>query len=154
MAEKKPSRTDILGLASFGFFLVLLGAIFATTPGLGTKVVDFFQDFRRAEVYSGVWFFAPTSNHPAVYNAVYQFCLVFGTFQIILLATRFIIRDSANRKAEILTGIIFWFGAAFAMNSLAAGSLDWFVFLGWIVVLVGISITLRSAVAFASRRKG
>ena len=153
MAEKTRSKTDLLGLVSFAFFLIVLGAIFATNPGLPTKVVEFFQSFHRAEVYPGVTFFAPTSNQSVVYNAAYTFSVLFGIFQVIVLAARFIVGDSANRKAETLTGIIFWFGAAFALNSLAAGSLHWFDFLGWIVVLIGISITLRSAVAFASWRK-
>ncbi len=154
MAEKTRGRTDWLGLVSFAFFLIALGAIFATVPNLATKVVEFFQSARVAEVYPGTSFVAPTGNQSAVYGAAYTFSLIFGISQVIVLAARFLIRDTAGRKAESFTGITFWFGAAWGFSSLAAGSLDWFIFLGWIVVLAGISITVRSAVAFATWRKG
>ena len=154
MAEKTRGRTDWLGLVSFAFFLIAVGAVFATVPGLATKVAEFFQSIRTADVYPGITFVAPTGNQSAIYGAAYTFSLIFGISQVIVLAARFLIRDTAGRKAETLTGITFWFGAAYGFSSLAAGSLDWFVFLGWIVVLIGISITIRSAVAFATRRKG
>ena len=154
MAEKSSSKFDILGLLSFGFFLVLLGAIFALTPGLPNKIIDFVRDFHRTEVYSGVIFFAPSSKHPVIYNAAFQFCLVFAIFQVVVLVARFAIRDSIGRKAETLSGIVFWFGAAAALNSLIFASLDWFVFLGWLIVLIGLAIVIRSAVAFAFWGKG
>ncbi len=153
MAEKT-RKADLLGLVSFAFFLIALGAIFSTVPGLSTRVFEFFQSFRRAEVYPGAWFFAPTGNQSVIYGAAYNFSIIFGISQIIVLAARFLIKDTAGRKAESLTGITFWFGAAYGFSALAAGSLDWFVFLGWIVVMVGISITLRSAVALVTWRKG
>lgn len=150
MVEKTHGKNDLLGLVSFAFFLIVLGAIFATVPGLTSKIIEFFQSFRIKEIYPGTSFVAPTGNQSTIYGAAYTFSLVFGISQIIVLTARFLIKDTASRKAESLTGIIFWFGAAYGFSSLAAGSLDWFIFLSWIVILVGISITVRSAVAFAT----
>ncbi len=150
MAEKPRAKTDLLGLVSFAFFLIALGAIFATVPGLSTKVVEFFQSFRVEEVYPGTSFVAPTGNQTAFYGAAYTFSIIIGVSQVIVLGARFLVRDTAGRKADSFTGITFWFGAAWGFYSLAAGSLDWFVFLGWVVILAGISITLRSAVALAT----
>jgi len=153
MSEKTRSKTDLLGLVSFAFFLIALGAIFATVPDLSTKIVEFFQSFRIEEVYPGTSFVAPIGDQSAVYGAAYTFSIIFGISQIIVLTARFLIRDGAGRKADSFTGITFWFGAAWGFNSLAAGGLDWFIFLGWIAVLVGISITIRSAVALATRER-
>ena len=121
LAEKSSRKFNILGLASFGFFLILLGAIFATTPGLYNRAIDFFHDFHMQEVYPGVTFFAPSPNHPVLYTAVFKFCLIFAIFQVVLMVARFMTRDTIGRKAETLTDVIFWFGAAAAVNMLTRG---------------------------------
>jgi len=153
VVEKTRGRTDLLGLVSFAFFLIVIGILFATVPDLSTKVVEFFQSIHMRPVYPGITFIEPTGNQSVVYGAAYTFSVIFGISQIIVLVARFLIKDTAGRKADSLTGIIFWFGVAYGFNSLAAGSLDWFIFLGWIVVLIGISITVRSIVSLATWRK-
>lgn len=149
MGKKRPEKIDILGIASFGFFLVLIGVIFAVTPELPSKISDFVNDFQLQLVYPDVSFYAPASNHPILYNAAFQFCLIFAIFQVAILVARFIRKESISRKSGTFSGLFFWFGSAAALGLLKFERIDWFIFLGWLIVLVGIVITVRSSVAFA-----
>jgi hypothetical protein len=146
--RRSSERINILAIASIGFFLLLVGMIFAATPNLPREIYDFGRDFTPEKVYDNVSFLAPTSDHPVVYNAAFQFCLIFGVFQVAILSVRFVLRESVRRKAGTFSGLIFWFGAAAALWMLMAGSIDWFIFLGWLVVLIGIAITVRCAITF------
>jgi hypothetical protein len=146
--RRYPKRIDFFAIVSVGFFLLLVGVIFAAAPNLPREIYDFFRGFRLQEVYPGVSFFAPTSNPSVVYNAAFQFCFVFGIFQAAILGARFVLNDSLGRKAGTFSGLIFWFGAAAALWMLMAESIDWFVFLGWLVVLIGIAIVVRCAINF------
>ncbi len=147
---KRPSeKIDILSIASFGFFLVLIGVIFAITPNLLDRIYDFLHDFHLQEVYPGISFPTPASNHSALYGALFQFCLIFAIFQVVILVARIILKESIKRKSGTFSGLFFWFGAAVALNLLRAGSIDWPIFLGWLVVLVGTVIVVRSAILFA-----
>lgn len=149
MSERYPEKIDILGIASFGFFLVLIGVIFAITPNLLDRIYDFLHDFQLQEAYPGMSFPAPASNHPVLYGALFQFCLIFAIFQVIILVARFILKESIKRKSGTFSGLFFWFGAAVALNLSKAGSIDWFIFIGWLVVLVGTVIFVKSAISFA-----
>ena len=142
-----PEKIDFLAIVSFGFFLLLVGMIFAATPGLPGKIYDFGRDFRLENAYPNVSFFAPTSDHPVVYNAAFQFCIGFAVFQVAILVARFALNESIGRKAGTFSGLFFWFGAAAALWALIAGSIDWFIFLGWLVVLIGVVIAVRCAIA-------
>ncbi len=146
--RRYPKKIDFLAIVSAGFFLLLVGMIFATTPNLPREIYDFFRGFGLQQVYPGVSFFAPTSNPTVVYNAAFQFCFVLGIFQVAILGARFVLNDPVGRKAGTFSGLIFWFGAAAALWMLMAGSIDWFIFLGWLVVLIGIAIAVRCAINF------
>ena len=153
MSERRSEGIDLLGIVSVGFFFVLIGAIFAVTPNLPSKIDNFVHDFQQAEVWPGTSFYAPASNHPVLYNALFQFCLIFAIFQVAILAMRFKLKESIGRKSGTFSGLFFWFGAATALNLLNAGSIDWFIFLGWLIVLIGIVITVKSAISFAFWKK-
>jgi len=146
--RRYPGRIDFLAIVSVGFFLLLVGMIFAATPNLPREIYDFGRGFRLQQVYPGVSFFAPTSNPSVVYNAAFQFCFLFGIFQVAILGARFVLNESVGRKAGTFLGLFFWFGAAAALWLLMAGSIDWFMFLGWLVVLIGVVITVRCAISF------
>ena len=149
MSKRHSEKIDLLGIASFGFFLALIGVIFAITPNLPDRIYDFYHDFQLQEAYPGVSLPAPVSNHPVLYGALFQFCLIFAIFQVVILVARFILKESIKRKSGTVSGLFFWFGAAVALSSLKSGSIDWFIFLGWLVVLVGTVIVVRSAISFA-----
>jgi len=146
LEERRLKALDRLGLASFGFFLVLIGVIFVITPNLSDEIVDFFTEFELVEVYPNVTLPAPASNHPVLYTAVAQFCFAYGLFHIAMLVVRLYFGDSLKRKAETLSGLVFWLGAGFLLNILAAGNIRWFAFLSWLIVFIGLSLVVRSLV--------
>jgi len=143
--ERQREKRDILGLASFGFFLLLIGVIWTVTPDLHQKIIDFFNDFKRTEeIFPNVSLPVPTGSHPEVYTALAQFCFVFGLFQIVILVLRFFFREPVDRIAGTFSGIVFWLGVSFVSNQLADGAIKWLGFLGWLIVFMGLSLVVRS----------
>jgi len=145
--ERRHEKRDILGLASLGFFLVLVSLIWIITPNLVEEVRDFFEDFKlEEEVFPNVLLPAPVHHHPVVYTTIARFCFVFGLFQIFILVLRLVFREPVNRVAGTFSAMVFWLGAGFVANMLSAGTIRWFVFLGWIIVLIGLSLVIMSLV--------
>lgn len=151
MSERK-ERTDILGLANFGIFLILVGIIVATTPNLVDRFADFFRDFHLQEVAPNVSLPVPGLDHPVVFNAIYQFCLIFGILQIPVLAARFIIKDTVRRTASTAMGIIFWLGAAWSVTLIIAKSITWLNFAGYIILFLGIAIVVENLIVIVMRK--
>lgn len=147
LSNKQREKIDLLGIASFGLFLALIGVIFAVTPELPSEIFDFVKDFQLQLVYPGVYFYAPASNHPILYNTIFQFCLIFAIFQVVILVARFMLKESISRKSGTFSGLFFWFGSAAALGLLKSESIDWFIFLGWLIVLVGIVIIVKSSIS-------
>lgn len=146
MSQK--GKYNVVGLVSLGFFLVLVGVIFVITPNAYTAARNFVGDFELVRVNENVFLPAPVhpSRHKVVYTAVEQFCLVWGIFQIVLLISRFVLRDTVHRKAETFSGIIFWLGVAYAASLLIADTVSWFGFWAWILIFVGLTVIARSLV--------
>lgn len=143
--ERRHRKQDALSLASFGFFLVLIGVIWIITPNLSQKIIHFFEDFKlKEEVFPNVFLSAPAHSHPEVFMAVTRFCFVFGIFQIFILILRLAFRESVDRIAGTISSMVFWFGAGFVSNALSVGTIKWFGFLGWLIVLIGLSLVVRS----------
>jgi len=151
LSERK-ERTDILGLANFGIFLILVGIIVATTPNLVDRFADFFRDFHLQEVAPNVSLPVPGLDHPVVFNAIYQFCLIFGILQIPVLAARFIIKDTVRRTASTAMGIIFWLGAAWSVTLIIAKSITWLNFAGYIILFLGIAIVVENLIVIVMRK--
>ena len=141
---------DRLGFVSFGFFLIIVGVIFLITPNLHEEAVAFFQDFKLEEVYPNVYFPAPASSHPIIYRAAMRFCIAYALFQIAILALKFVLRDSLDSKAETLSGIVFWLGAGYLLNMLSVETINWFPFLGGLIIFAGLSLVVRSLFALLS----
>ncbi|MGB9960080.1 MAG: hypothetical protein ACPLKQ_06140 [Candidatus Bathyarchaeales archaeon] len=144
MGEKDSGRADLLGLVSFGFFLILVGVLWAVTPNLTNEVVEFFKDFKLVNLTEHIILPAPEHNHPVVYTAAAQFCLVFGVFQAVILVLRFVFHDSLKRKAETFSGIAFWFAISFFLQMLANASIGWRGFIGGFIISIGVTIVARS----------
>ena len=51
-----------------------------------------------------------------------------------------------DKLAGTFSGMVFWLGVGFVANMLSAGTIKWFVFIGWIIVLIGLSLVIRSLV--------
>lgn len=138
---------DILGTVSFGFFLLLLGIIGIVTPHPLKEVESFFTDvFTNAQGFP-----APSEPHPVLYTAVMRFALVFGLFSIGILVLRFVMRDSANRKASTVSGVVFWLGVALLAYMLAAESISWLAFWAGFVVIIGLMVIVGGLVRFLSK---
>jgi hypothetical protein len=84
-----------------------------------------------------------------------QFCLIYGVFQLFIMALRFSFRSSLRKIAETASNIVLWLGAAYMFSLLNSGSVEWFPFLGGIITVAGFSIIVRSltVLLFWSRRR-
>jgi len=152
-SESRIRRTDVLGLVSFGFFLILVGIIFINIPNIIDEIRNFFTDFDIVEVFPNVFLPAPRTNHPVLYTAVAESSFAFGLLQIVLLTLRVIVKDTLGRKAETLSSIVFWLGIGFGFTMLAAEQIGWFAFVAWFIIFVGLSITIRSVTVLLFRRR-
>lgn len=158
MSSGTPSRQswneyhrEDTGWISFGAFLIIIAVIYLKTPGLLSEAKAFVTDFRLVELFQNFWWFAPSSNHPVLYNAAEQFCYAFGLVQILVLGFEFARRSSTHRKAETFSSIVFWLGAGYILSQLSQGVLTWLSFIAGLVILVGISIVARALVLILAR---
>jgi len=155
-------RESLISAISAGFFFVMIGVIFLTTPNLFNKIIDFFSDFDLVAVpnLSNVMFPAPAQprTHSVVYLAVEQFSFVWGLFQIVILALRFVFRSPWSKKAETMSNLVFWFGAGFLIRTflietirmpLLSEMTRWFVFWAGIIMLIGVSLVIRAIIVAA-----
>lgn len=149
--SKKKQEIDHVGVLSFGFFLILAGVIFAITPNLLDRIHDFVGDFQLLKIASGIYIPTPKSDHAVLYAVIFQFCLVFGIFQVFALFVRFILKDPVDKKASTFSSIIFWMGASWILSLLMLKKIEWFVFLGLLITLVGISMVIRNALILITR---
>jgi len=140
-----------MGVVTLGFVLLLVGVIFVVTPNLVDKISDFFLDFELQEVAPNWQLPAPKTAHPVLYTAILQFSLVFAIFQIAVLGARFILRDPIDRTAGTISSIVFWFGASLILNSLILETVEWFLFLGLLIMLIGISIVVKNSIVLIAK---
>jgi len=155
--EKTLRRIEaFFSIASIGFLLILLGAIFASTPNLYNDIIAFFKDFEIVEVRN-TQIYLPAPAHPqthlTVYSAAGTFCLTWGIYEIAILITRFLIRSPTNKKAETLSNIIFWLGASYLIKEnldITTTTTGWFTFWTLIITLLGISLIVRGLILAAS----
>ncbi len=145
---------------SFGGVLILLGSVFALTPGAWQKVTAFFNDITTIQYPIGsssstVYLPAPAypEAHVAFFSAVMIFCLGIGILQIIILALRLYVHSSDRRTAEAVGNLVFWFGAAISANIfLLTGTLTgWFQFWAALLLFVGVSLIARGIVYLLRR---
>jgi len=145
--ETRPSRgSSWTGVLSFGFFLLLIGAIWIVTPSFTEEVTDFINDFHLVKISENVSLPAPAHSHPVVFTAVMQFCFIFGALQVIILGLRFVFHESLNKKADTVSGIAFWFSAGYFSNMLANEAMGWFGFLAGLIICFGLAIVISSVV--------
>lgn len=150
-------REGLLGAVSVGFFFLLVGGIFAATPNLYEATRTFFNDFQTVSVphmtnvtlpapkFSGIYL----TEYTTVFTAVWEFCLIWGVFQISILALRFVVRSSTRKEAQAAGNVAFWLGASYLVTVLLneqATTNKWFEFWALIIVLLGISLIVRSIV--------
>jgi hypothetical protein len=156
-------REGLFSAISAGFFLVLIGMLFVTIPGLSDKIVAFFRDFNVIQVphLEGVSLLGPQNPRAAdalaVYSAAMRFSLVWAIFLTAMLGARFVVSSPKRRSAQNLGDLVFWFGAAYLIQNLLidVDSTEWFGFWAAIIVLFGVSLIVRAIfLAVVSLRSG
>jgi len=130
---------------------MLLGIIWIITPNYTEEVTNFFKDFHLENVTENIALPAPQRSHPTVYTAAMQFCIIYGAFNIVILALRFFLHEPLNKKADSVSGVIFWFSIGYFLNLLANESIGWFSFLAGFIVSVGLSIIVSSLVKLSGK---
>jgi len=149
----RSSRDGLVGAITAGFFFVLIGMIFVTTPNLFGSIIEFFKDFGLVPIPNtgNIYFPAPKNpnNHLTVYSAAGQFSLIFGIFLIFILVLRFIIQSPLNKKADTAGDIVFWLGANYLIGMFLKESVTtkiWFTFWAAIIMLIGLTLIIRAIV--------
>jgi uncharacterized membrane protein YfcA len=157
--NRSPHEALITALAVGGFFIIL-GSVFAFTPGIVQKNNSFFSDLKSVTFPFGspgstMSLLGPAhpSEHDGFYTAVVNFLLGVGILQIVILALRLYVKSPIKRIAETVGNLIFWLGAAVMANVfLLAGTLNgWFQFWSALIVLIGVSLIARFFVYLAKR---
>jgi len=151
-------REGLFSAISAGFFFVLVGVIFVTTPNLFNGIIDFFSHWSLVSVpnLTGIRLPAPSSPaaHLVVYRAVRQFSFVWGLWQIVILALRFVARSPASKKADTIGNFISSIGTGFLISmfliDVTPTLTRWFVFWAAIIMLFGLSLIVRGIVLAAA----
>jgi hypothetical protein len=144
--RRDPYGKDDTGWISFGAFLIIVAIIYLTTPNIVRELEAFFRDFQLEQIFNNIWWFVPSMNHPVVYGAAEKFCYFFGIVQLGIIALKFAKGSSIHAKAETTSSIVFWFGMGYILSLLAGGTLSWISFLAGFIILVGVSIIIRSLI--------
>jgi len=148
-------RESLITGVSAGFFLILVGALFIMTPALFNRIMDFFNDFDMIRVTNtAIYLPAPARPliHSVVYTAVERFGFAFGVFQVVILALRFAVRSTTEKKAETAGNLVFWLGLGYLTRSLLleptrwTALTTWFVFWAAILMLIGIGLIIRAII--------
>jgi hypothetical protein len=127
---------------------------YLTNPNLLSEAETFIRDFRLVQISQNFWWPEPSINHPVLYSAAAQFCYVFALVHVAILFLRFAKTSSTRGKAKTFSDVIFWLGAGYVFGILSTGTLAWLSFLGAAIVLLGISIVVRSTILlFAFRHQ-
>lgn len=160
-------RENIFSAISAGVFFVLIGAIFVYATfiqgiDLIGDIIAFFRDFDIVVVPHTEKILLPAPGHPfehlSLYSAAQQFGIVWGLYQVGILALRFVAGSPLDRKAETSSNIVFWLGASY-LNSIflneTALSVNpketWFVFWSTIIMLSGLSLVVRAVILAVAR---
>jgi len=140
-------REGLLSAISAGFFLILAGILFVTTPNVIEKVTDFFQNLTTVQVpHMAIYLPAPADPRAylAIYSMVEQFAMIWGTFLVAILIARLVVYSPTRKRAQNLGDIVFWFGTTYLIQTLLLDTTKWFEFWSAIVMLAGVSLITRA----------
>lgn len=143
-----------------GSIFIILGVIYYIhlPNNLFNELVDFFESLTLARVPdTGIYLPAPISPaaHSDLYLAAFQFSLAIAIVEVVVLALRFVFNSPIKRKAETISNVVFWFGAAYLTITYlvnAATINKWFVFWTGIIIIFGLSLIARAFALLAKRQ--
>jgi len=149
-------REGLFSAISAGCFLLLIGVIFIITPDLFSKIEAFVRNFEMMSIphVENVFLPAPATPavHSVVYKALWEFSLVWGFFEIFILAFRFVAGSPFGKKAETAANMVFWFGTAYLISTFLNETTTiekWFAFWAAIIMLIGVSLIVRAIILAA-----
>ncbi len=137
---------------SAGFFLILAGSLYMTTPSIFEKILAFFRDFDIVRVTNmSILLPAPAfpANHLIIYSTITQFSFVWSIFQIVILALRFVAHSPPVKKGETVSNLVFWSGTIYLIPKFLNDTTTittWFVFWSAIIMLIGASLIIRAII--------
>ncbi len=143
-----------------GSILITLGAIYYVhlPNSLFLEAINFFNGLTLARVPdTGIYLPAPIApaSHTDLYMAAFQFCIIIGIVEVIILVLRFLFDSPINRKAETISNVVFWFGVAYlTVTYLVDGATinKWFVFWIGVIIIFGLSLIARAFALLAKRQ--
>lgn len=147
-------KENLFSAISIGFFFIVVGAIFAYTTfvanvDLFNAFIEFFRDIKIVDV-PNISVSLPGPENPGmhsnVHNAVANFGLIWGIFQIVILILRFAAGSPSSKKAEATSDVVFWLGVYFLISMGMVGITGWFVFWAEMIMLVGVTLIIRAIV--------
>jgi len=143
----------LFSATSIGVFLLLIGIIFALTPDLFDAILAFFRDFDIVRVPNTRIFYFPAPaaprTHFVVYSAAITFSLIWGLFQVVILALRFIVSSHYGKKAETASNVVLWLGTSYLISVFlneTTSRTTWFAFWGVFIMLIGASLIIRAII--------
>lgn len=151
---KLHNQEGLFTAISIGFFLLLVGSLFVINSNLFGSIMDFFKDFKLVDVpNTDIMFPAPEfpQLHLTVYQAARQFSIALAVFQVVILALRFFIPSSWEKRSETVGNFVYWGGTSFLIQLFLIETTQWFTFWSTIIILIGVSLIARAVVMAVSR---
>ena len=128
-------------------------------PGSIGEIEAFLRDLTLVRVPNLGQIFLPAPTHPTAHGEFYviiaNFSLIWGIFQVFILALKVASKSSVSSKAETISSFISWLGANYLVTTfLMQGTLmGWFIFWALTLTLWGVSMLTRAIIlAILSRR--
>ncbi|MDI9644680.1 MAG: hypothetical protein QFX35_05625 [Candidatus Verstraetearchaeota archaeon] len=131
---------DFLGLIHFGLFMIVLGLLFVIYPNLFDSLKEFFLDFEMVEISDNFFLPIVRGSHPEVYGSLLTLAIAMLLIEVLILVARFLIRDMVRRKADSISGIVFWVGISLLANQLKEGIVGFPAVYSLFAIVAGASI--------------
>lgn len=150
----RKGQEGVFTAISVGFALLLMGTLFVITPNLFDSVIEFLKDLGLVDVpNTEIMFFGPELplRHMTFYQAAGQLSIAISVFQVFMLALRFVIPSSWEKRSETAGNLVFWIGAAYLIQVFLIDSTQWFVFWATIIIVIGVSLIARAAINAISK---
>lgn len=131
---------------SLGFFLLLAGILWVTTPGIVEEVKALVNpvNWHLTEIGSRVFFPEPDNSYPVFYSAASYFCLVFGIVELAISGIRLAVHQPKSKIGGGLSGVAFWLGLGYFFGLLANNTIGWFGLVAGFFVFLGLSMVIES----------
>ncbi len=155
--DKKPDLNSMEGIftaISFGFFVLLLGILFVSTPDLFGNISNFIGDFEFTQVSNTVVVLPRPANaraHLELYNVMGVVSIAAVVFQAIMIVLRFVMPSSWGKRSETVGNLVYWIGVAFLVQLFLIDTTQWFVFWSTIIMAAGVSLIARAGVMAFSK---